>query len=43
MNPQVWPPVIDDDAFDIPAAAPVDTDVAVDGEVPGELTMDDVE
>lgn len=43
MNPQVWPPIIDDDAFDIPAAAPVDTDVAEPADVPDELTMDDVE
>ncbi len=44
MNPEVWPPIIDDDAFDIAADAPVDTDVATpDDDLPAELTMDDVE
>lgn len=43
MNPEAWPPVIDDDAFDIPTGAPVDTDVIQPDTVPAELTMDDVE
>lgn len=43
MNPEAWPPVIDDDAFDIPARAPVETEVIKADTVPAELTMDDVE
>ncbi|MCC5953687.1 MAG: hypothetical protein JJU45_16465 [Acidimicrobiia bacterium] len=44
MNPQAWPPVVDDDAFDVPAAAaPADTDVAAAAEPPADLTMDDLE
>lgn len=43
MNPDVWPPVVDDDAFDIAVDAPVDSDVAASQRVPNDLTMDDIE
>lgn len=45
MNPQAWPPVIDDDGFDTPAAgSPTDGDAAADvGSPPDDLTVDDVD
>jgi hypothetical protein len=42
LNPQVWPPVVDEDRFDPDGASdPVDTTVA--GPVPDGLTLDDVD
>ena len=45
MNPQAWPPVIDTDQFDTPAAgSPTDTDVDAERTSPPEgLTMDDID
>lgn len=45
LNPQVWPPVVDDDAFEVaPAGAPVADPAAVAAdEAPDDLTLDDLE
>ena len=45
LNPETWPPVIDDDEFDAQAVGVVtDVDVAVDGGTPpAALTMDDID
>jgi hypothetical protein len=45
LNPQVWPPVVDEDAFEVaPAGAPVADLLAVpQDEVPDDLTLDDLE
>ncbi len=45
LNPQVWPPVVDGDAFEVTAegAAVGDPTSAPASAAPGELTMDDLE
>jgi hypothetical protein len=47
LNPAVWPPIIDEDQFDTPAAGtPVDTDLtglAGDSTPPADLTIDDLD
>ncbi|TDV48711.1 hypothetical protein CLV71_10871 [Actinophytocola oryzae] len=45
LNPQVWPPVVDEDAFEVtPVGAPVADPAAVGlDDVPDELTLDDLE
>lgn len=45
LNPQAWPPVIDTDQFDTPAAgSPTDADVDSEQTLPAEdLTMDDID
>lgn len=45
LNPQVWPPVFDEDAFEVaPAGAPVADPAAMpQDEAPDDLTLDDLE
>ncbi len=44
LNPTVWPPIIDEDQFDTPAAGtPVDTDITDDSTPPTDLTIDDLD
>lgn len=45
MNPEVWPPIVDDDQFDTPAkGAPTESDAAVVASSPSEyLTIDDLD
>ncbi len=44
LNPQVWPPVVDTDAFDTPAAgSPTGDDEADKVPVPANLTLDDID
>jgi hypothetical protein len=45
LNPQVWPPVFDEDAFEVtPEGAPVAELVAMSqNEAPDDLTLDDLE
>jgi hypothetical protein len=44
LNPQTWPPIIDEDQFDTPpAGSPTDDATAVGGDpVPADLTLDDL-
>lgn len=44
LNPQAWPPVVDEDQFDTPAAdSPTDTTTDAAGDVAPDLTIDDIE
>lgn len=44
LNPQAWPPVIDEDQFDTPAeGSPTDADVVGDDPQPDDLTIDDLD
>jgi hypothetical protein len=46
LNPQAWPPIIDEDQFDVPAAdSPTDADTAAAAgdSPPADLTLDDVD
>ena len=44
LNPTVWPPIIDEDQFDTPAAGtPVDTDITDTTTPPPDLTIDDLD
>jgi hypothetical protein len=44
LNPQAWPPVIDEDQFDSPAeGSPTDATTASAGDVVPDLTIDDIE
>jgi hypothetical protein len=42
LNPEVWPPIVDEDRFD-PATGVDVTETTEPGPVPADLTMDDVE
>lgn len=45
LNPEVWPPIVDTDAFDTPAADMPTAELRDDGDdvVPGGLTVDDLD
>jgi hypothetical protein len=44
LNPQAWPPVVDEDQFDTPAAgSPTDATTQDAGDLVSDLTIDDIE